>query len=300
MVQGASKGGRTARRSTNVPFSSTQVHAGATQPHEGPRRPTRPTKPHEGPRSPTKPHEAPRRPTKPHASLHRNKQQQDCSGISVWSFSCCRAEICNLAESGLSPPVPGEKPAPEQLSCHITSDTTSGSQEEGSEAKVLSCLSRRRLADGLALPDSTDHLSSPSPSPSWHIATALAAKTLPTEPLTVRFLFFLGAAAAAAASGTCFGSLAMSATSILSASSFGLGIFFTLSVSTLSDLSFGLGIFFTLGLGIFFTLAFGIFFVSGLRWGMKPGPGLNRTSTDGGVGITRTGFGRGGGGGGKT
>ena len=106
---------------------STKVHERALQQHAGARRchaaPRRPTKPHEGPRSPTKPHEAPRRPTKPHASLHRNKQQQDCSGISVWSFSCCRAEICNLAESGLSPPVPGEKPAPEQLSCRITSDT---------------------------------------------------------------------------------------------------------------------------------------------------------------------------------
>ena len=69
MVQGASKEGgqhegpRTcpsaARRCTQVPRS--------------------PTKAHEGPRRPTKPHEGPRSPTKPHASLHRNKQQQDCS-----------------------------------------------------------------------------------------------------------------------------------------------------------------------------------------------------------------------------
>ena len=99
MVQGASKGGRTARRSTNVPFS---------------------TQPHEGPRSPTKPHEAARSPTQVCTGTNNNKI---AVGISVWSFSCCRAEICNLAESGLSPPVPGEKPAPEQLSCRITSDT---------------------------------------------------------------------------------------------------------------------------------------------------------------------------------
>ena len=99
MVQGASKGGRTARRSTNVPFS---------------------TQPHEGPRSPTKPHEAARSPTQVCTGTNNNKI---AVGISVWPFSCCRAEICNLAESGLSPPVPGEKPAPEQLSCRITSDT---------------------------------------------------------------------------------------------------------------------------------------------------------------------------------
>ena len=99
-----------ARRCTQVPRSPTKAH-------EGPRSPT---KAHEAPRSRTKPHAGPRSPTQVCTGTNNNKI---AVGISVWPLSCCRAEICNLAESGLSPPVPGEKPAPEQLSCRITSDT---------------------------------------------------------------------------------------------------------------------------------------------------------------------------------
>ena len=80
MVQGASKGGRTARRSTNVPFSSTQVHAGATQPHEGPRRPT---KAHEAPRRPTKPHEAARSPTQAHEAPRKFAQEQTTTRLQL-------------------------------------------------------------------------------------------------------------------------------------------------------------------------------------------------------------------------